>query len=293
MWSAVVVEADPVTDGACRVLDAVEALAVDALLLQRPDHAFDRAVLLWAVRGDELLLQPVASDQRGVAPRGEDQAVVGPQKELLRHLSERAEPTDQGMFQGAGGSGGLAGSRQMPAQKLAGVAVDHKGQCGPAVAARPDPTQVGRPAFVRCGRHGGHRLDAGAHADRAFANLPAFDLEDALHGVLVKTQKPGNRAVAEGWLLLDHGLDWIGKARIDLRGGLGRLVIDRAPRHAEPRAEFRQRHRDPIGQKALMERPDQLFGATLEPMARSPLTPSRSMRAASFFLARSSSMASP
>jgi hypothetical protein len=31
------------------------------------------------------------------------------------------------MLQGAGGSGGLARSRQMPAQKLAGVTVDDEG----------------------------------------------------------------------------------------------------------------------------------------------------------------------
>jgi hypothetical protein len=157
---------------------------------------------------------------------------------------------------------------------------DHGDRPGPAVATRPDPTQVGRPAFVRCDRHGGHRLDPGAHADGAFADLPAFDLEDALHGVLVKAQKPGHRTIAEGWLLLDHGLDWIGKARIDLRGGFGRLVIDGPPRHAELGAKLGHRHRDTIGQKALMERSDQLPS-------------SRSMRAASFFLAHSSSMASP
>jgi hypothetical protein len=37
------------------VLDAVEALAVNALLLQRPDHALDYAVLLLAMRRDELV----------------------------------------------------------------------------------------------------------------------------------------------------------------------------------------------------------------------------------------------
>ena len=47
MRAAVVVDADPVTDGACCVLDAVEALVMDALLFQRPDHALDHAVLLW------------------------------------------------------------------------------------------------------------------------------------------------------------------------------------------------------------------------------------------------------
>lgn len=55
MGAAVVVEADPVADGACRVLYAVEALAVDALFFQCPDHTLDHAVLLRAMRRDELL----------------------------------------------------------------------------------------------------------------------------------------------------------------------------------------------------------------------------------------------
>jgi hypothetical protein len=38
MRAAMVVEADSVTDGEGRMLDAVEALAVNALLLQRADH---------------------------------------------------------------------------------------------------------------------------------------------------------------------------------------------------------------------------------------------------------------
>jgi hypothetical protein len=36
---------------------AFEAMPVHALLFQRPDHTFDHPVLLWAVQGDELLLQ--------------------------------------------------------------------------------------------------------------------------------------------------------------------------------------------------------------------------------------------
>ncbi len=50
MWASLTVESDPVTDRSGCVLDAVEALAMHALLLQRPDHAFDHAGLLRAVR---------------------------------------------------------------------------------------------------------------------------------------------------------------------------------------------------------------------------------------------------
>lgn len=124
MWASGVVEADPVADGACRVLDAVEALAVDALFLQRSDHALDHAVLLGAMWCDELLLQPIASDQSGIAARCEDQPIVGPQKELACHLAQSAEPGDEGMLQGTGGGGRLSGARQMPAQQFAGMAVD-------------------------------------------------------------------------------------------------------------------------------------------------------------------------
>ncbi|GGM17412.1 hypothetical protein GCM10011534_44260 [Pseudooceanicola nanhaiensis] len=49
------------TRAACWML---KAMAVNALLLEGPDDALDHAVLLGAVRRDELLLQAVASDQR-------------------------------------------------------------------------------------------------------------------------------------------------------------------------------------------------------------------------------------
>lgn len=226
MRAWVIVEADPVADRAGRVLDAVE------------DDPLDHAVLLRAMRHDELLLQPIATDQGCSAPTGEDQPVVGPQKERARHLAQGPEPGDEGMLQGTGGGGGLAGSRQMSAQQFAGRAVDHQGQRGPAVAPDPDPSQVCRPTFVRRGRDRGHRLDAGPHADRALADLPALDLEDPLNRVLVEAQTPGHRPVAERKLLFDHRLDRLGNAGIDLQCGLDWLVIDRPPRHAEPGAEL-------------------------------------------------------
>lgn len=55
MRAPAVVELDPVADHAHRVLLAFEAVAVHVLLLQRPYHALDQAVLLRAVRRDELL----------------------------------------------------------------------------------------------------------------------------------------------------------------------------------------------------------------------------------------------
>lgn len=119
------------------------------------------------------------------------------------------------------------------------------------------------------------------------------EMLNPLDRVLVEPREPRDGAIAEGGLGLEHRLDRLGDARIGLRRRLDRRVIDCPPRHAEPGAELGDRHCDALGQQALMERPDQLFGAVLGPMAHSPLTPSRSMRAASFFRARSSSIASP
>lgn len=55
-----VVEADPVADCTRGVLDAVEALAMNTLLFQRPDHTLDHSVLLRTMGRDELLPQTVA-----------------------------------------------------------------------------------------------------------------------------------------------------------------------------------------------------------------------------------------
>lgn len=76
MRAACVVELDPVADGAGGMLDALEAVAVNALLFQGPDHPFDHAVLLRAMWGDELLPEAVASDQGGVVATGKDQAIA-------------------------------------------------------------------------------------------------------------------------------------------------------------------------------------------------------------------------
>ena len=62
------------------------------------------------MRIDELLLQAVAAHQRRVFATGKNQPVIGSQKELLRHTTERAEPADQSMLQRAGGPCRLAGA---------------------------------------------------------------------------------------------------------------------------------------------------------------------------------------
>lgn len=61
------------------------------------------------------------------------------------------------MFQGDVGYRGLSGTRQVPAQKRARLAVDHLRKRCPAVRAGPDPRQFRRPSLIRRGgdrRHG-------------------------------------------------------------------------------------------------------------------------------------------
>lgn len=52
-------------------------------------------------------------------------AIVRPQQDLAVDAAESAEAADQGVLQRAGCRGCLAGARQVPAEKLTRVAVDH------------------------------------------------------------------------------------------------------------------------------------------------------------------------
>ena len=47
-----VVEADPITEYATGVLQGLEAVAMNALVLERSDDPFDHAVLFGRIRGD-------------------------------------------------------------------------------------------------------------------------------------------------------------------------------------------------------------------------------------------------
>ena len=109
------------------MLKAIEELAMDALFLERSDYTHDHAVLLGAMRSDELLFQPIAAQQGGLSPTGEDEAILRHQTELAHDLSQGDELADQGMLKGAGGSRSLARSGQMPAQKFADAAIDGEG----------------------------------------------------------------------------------------------------------------------------------------------------------------------
>lgn len=71
-----VIEADPVADDPAGMLHALKAVAVHALLLEAANHTFDHAVLLRAVRRNELLLHPIAFHQGRKVAAGKHQPVI-------------------------------------------------------------------------------------------------------------------------------------------------------------------------------------------------------------------------
>lgn len=90
-----VVELDQIPDCTARMSQAFEAMAMDALLFKGTDHAFNHAVLLRAMRRDELLLQTVAANKFGVSTRREDQFIVTSRKERPIDFTEGAKTGDQ------------------------------------------------------------------------------------------------------------------------------------------------------------------------------------------------------
>jgi hypothetical protein len=76
MRAAVIVKADPVADDSRGVLDALEAMSVCALFFEGADDPFDHAILLRAMRGDELLFQAIAADQCREVSACKNQAVT-------------------------------------------------------------------------------------------------------------------------------------------------------------------------------------------------------------------------
>ncbi len=84
-----------------------------AMSFERPDEALDHAVLLQALRRDELLFQPVATDDGGEVVAGEDESIVRAQQELLLDAAHGAKPGGQHLLQGGTGGRGFAGFRQV------------------------------------------------------------------------------------------------------------------------------------------------------------------------------------
>lgn len=248
-----VVEADPVCDHAAGVLEGLEPVAVHALVFERSDHAFDHAVLLRAVRGDEFLLQTIALDQRRVAAAGEHQSVVRPQQERVLDLAQAAVAGDQRLLQRRLGGLGAAAAAEVPTQQFAAVAVDHQSQRSPPITPRPHAAQVRRPTLVGSLGHRRQRLDTRPESHRPLANLPALELEDALHGVLVEPKQMRHRPVAERRVLFDHRLDGLDEVLLNLGHSLGAAVVHRAPGYVEPLAQLDKADLEPVLRQSLLK----------------------------------------
>ena len=70
MRPQMIVEGNPATQHTAGMLDGFKAITMYALFFDGADQSFDHAVLLRAMRGNELLLQPVALNVCGVAAGG-------------------------------------------------------------------------------------------------------------------------------------------------------------------------------------------------------------------------------
>src|SRR5690606_32146881 len=126
-------------------------------------------------------------------------------------------------------------------------------------------------------------LDGGAYAraepDGTLLHLPAFELEDALYRVFVNAQQIGDRPIPKRRRLFDHRFDGLCQFRFDLRRGLRRFVVHRAPGNTEPLAQLGDRDGIAIFLQSLADR--------LDHFSSSP------NRDCNFFLARNSNIASP
>jgi len=105
------------------MLKTFKAVPMHTLFLQGADYTLHHAVLLRAVRCDELLLQAIAPDQSRVSPAGEHQTVVRAQQARLPYATQCPIPADQRLLQRRLRGSGLPATRQMLAQQLSGMAV--------------------------------------------------------------------------------------------------------------------------------------------------------------------------
>ena len=100
MGSSIVVELDPVANDPRGVLLGLEAVTVNALLLEGTDDPLNPPVLLWAVRHDELLTKPITAHHPREVTGREDPSVVRSQQKWHRHPFQHPEACDQRLLQG-------------------------------------------------------------------------------------------------------------------------------------------------------------------------------------------------
>ena len=236
MWALLVVETNPVRYHPTRMLQRLKPLPVHTLLLDRTNDPLHQTVLLRAMRRDEFLLQAIAFNQPCVAAACEHQPVVASQQKRHYDSSKRAITVDQGLLQGRLCRARLGRSRQVPAQDLSGVAIDHHGQTRPTIASRPNAAQVRCPMFIGRLGYRGHGLNTGSKPNGPLLDLPPTNLEDALHRVLVEFEQARYRAVAKRRVLVNHGFDRRFKPLLNLGRRFTGFVVSRASGYFKPTA---------------------------------------------------------
>ena len=84
----------------------------------------------------------------------------------------------------------------------------------PAVLSCSDTAQICGPTLIWVSSHRGQRLNSGSKPDGSLLDLPALELKDALHRVLVHVQQIRHRAVTKRRVFFDHGFDRLYQMRL-------------------------------------------------------------------------------
>lgn len=101
-----------------------------------------RAILLRAVRADELLLKTIAFDHLPVVATGEYEPIIRAKQERLFDPAECAEAGDERLLKRGHRRRGFSARREVPAEQFAGVAIHDRRWCRPAILASPHAGQV-------------------------------------------------------------------------------------------------------------------------------------------------------
>ena len=81
MRAPVVINSNPVANDVAGVPQRLEPRPMHISFFHCANDLLDHPVLLRAVRGDELLLQPIAAHEGRIAASGKNPTIVGPQQE--------------------------------------------------------------------------------------------------------------------------------------------------------------------------------------------------------------------
>ena len=287
MWPLAVIEANPVTNASTGALQALKAVTVCALFLERPDHPLDHPVLLWAVRRDEFLLHPIAFDQGCVAKAGEHQPIVRSQQERFGDSAQTPITGDQGLLQRRLGCFGASTAAQVPAEQFARWQSITSARCDqqslPAQARHSSVAQRSPGALAT----DGSAWIRGLKPNCKHGSMTTIHTTHTAHWAICHQPCSGKKivhlnipTVPDYRVKTNHGLDRPHKLLLQLVVSFGLAEVHRAPGHSKPLAHLDQANLDAVLPQSLLKAKDH-FSSSL---------PSRE---ASFFLARNSNIASP